>query len=388
MAKKRKFNKSKEWLIEQYVIFDRPRKEIAAECGLSEAGLKSLLAEFKILKNKFTIDKKELENLVNQKLSVEKIAKQLNCSETSVYRYLKKYNLNILADPKIYKQYDSSNDEEIIKMYNSGKSSTDIARYFGITHNTVLTHLDHCGIKRRNYSESQWMYNQKEFPQDLRDKDLVYDLYINQKLSKKDLGEKYNCDPDVIDRILHEFKIPVRNNSESKIGLRIGENHPNWQGGITGLHYRLREAFYVQQVPKVLYRDRYRCQLCGSKKDLHVHHIKHFRDIFHRILNEHKDLDLINDQDQLYKIALQDKEFTNLNNLITYCKDCHFYKIHGYQRKEEKLQALQKSPELLETPEMDNQQPSIINTGSTTISNESTSKQMEVGDTLNSDDIV
>lgn len=59
MAKKRKFNKSKEWLIEQYVIFDRPRKEIAAECGLSEAGLKSLLAEFKILKNKFTIDKKE-----------------------------------------------------------------------------------------------------------------------------------------------------------------------------------------------------------------------------------------------------------------------------------------------------------------------------------------
>lgn len=52
MAKKRKFNKSKEWLIEQYVIFDRPRKEIAAECGLSEAGLKSLLAEFKILKNK------------------------------------------------------------------------------------------------------------------------------------------------------------------------------------------------------------------------------------------------------------------------------------------------------------------------------------------------
>ena len=316
MAKKRKFNKSKEWLIEQYVIFDRPRKEIAAECGLSEAGLKSLLAEFKILKNKFTIDKKELENLVNQKLSVEKIAKQLNCSE------------------------------------------------------------------------SQWMYNQKEFPQDLRNKDLVYDLYINQKLSKKDLGEKYNCDPDVIDRILHEFKIPVRNNSESKIGLRIGENHPNWQGGITGLHYRLREAFYVQQVPKVLYRDRYRCQLCGSKKDLHVHHIKHFRDIFHRILNEHKDLDLINDQDQLYKIALQDKEFTNLNNLITYCKDCHFYKIHGYQRKEEKLQALQKSPELLETPEMDNQQPSIINTGSTTISNESTSKQMEVGDTLNSDDIV
>lgn len=388
MAKKRKFNKTKEWLIKQYVVLNRPRKEIAAECGLSEAGLKSLLIEWNILKDKFTINKKELEDLVNQKLSVEDIMQKLNCSQTSVYRYLKKYDLKILAEPKVYEQYDSSNDEEIIKMYNEGKSSTAIAKHFGITHNTVLSHLDHCGIKRRSNSESQWVSNQKEFPEDLKDRDLVYNLYINQKLSKKDLGEKYNCDPGVIDRILKEFNIPIRNTSESKIGLNTGENHPNWQGGITGLHYRLREAFYVQQVPKVLYRDEYKCQLCGSKKDLHVHHIKRFKDIFHRILDEHKDLDPVKDQNQLYEIALQDKEFTNLDNLITYCKECHFYKIHGYQRKEEKLQALQKSPELLESPEMDNQQPSIINAGSTTISEESTSKQMEVGDTLNGDDIV
>ena len=388
MAKKRKFNKTKEWLIEQYVVLNRPRKEIAAECGLSEAGLKSLLAEFKIFKDKFTIDKNELEDLVNQKLSVEEIVQKLNCSQTSVYRYLRKYNLKILADTKIYEQYDASNDEEICRMYNDGKSSTEIAKRFGLTHNTILHHLDRCGIKRRNWSESQWVYNQKEFPDDLKNKDLVYDLYINQRLSKKDLGEKYNCDPGVIDRILKEFNIPVRDNSESKIGLSIGENHPNWQGGITGLHYRLREAFYVQQVPKVLYRDGYKCQLCGSKKDLHVHHKKHFKDIFHRILDEHKDLDPIKDQNELYEIALQDKEFTDLNNLITYCRDCHFYKIHSYQRTDEKLQAQYKSPELLETPEKDNQQPSINNTGSTTISKESTSKQVEVGDTLNSDDIV
>lgn len=72
MAKKRKFNKSKEWLIEQYVIFDRPRKEIAAECGLSEAGLKSLLAEFKILKNKFTIDKKRIRKFSKSKIICRK----------------------------------------------------------------------------------------------------------------------------------------------------------------------------------------------------------------------------------------------------------------------------------------------------------------------------
>ena len=39
----------------------------------------------------------------------------------------------------------------------------------------------------------------------------------------------------------------------------IGEKHPNWQGGITGLHMRLREAFHIQQVPQVLKRDNYTC---------------------------------------------------------------------------------------------------------------------------------
>ena len=58
------------------------------------------------------------------------------------------------------------------------------------------------------------------------------------------------------------------------------------------------------------------------------------------------------------------------------------------KEKEKSYKALQKSPELLGTPEVDNQQPNIINVGSTTISDESTSKQVEVGDTLNSDDIV
>ena len=37
----------------------------------------------------------------------------------------------------------------------------------------------------------------------------------------------------------------------------------------------------------------------------------------------------INNINDLYNIAIKDKEFCDLNNLITYCKDCH-YQIHGY----------------------------------------------------------
>jgi len=53
------------------------------------------------------------------------------------------------------------------------------------------------------------------------------DLYLNQGLSKKELGAKYNCDPCVIDRVLKSLNIKVRSNSESKKGLLVGAEHPN-----------------------------------------------------------------------------------------------------------------------------------------------------------------
>lgn len=334
MAQSRKFNKTKEWLIQEYIINNRLRKEIAEECGLTEAGLKSVLAKLDIKKEKLVIKEEVLKNLVEQLYSAEQIAEKLNCSKTSVYRYLKKYNLTILAEPKEYEQYDATNDDKICSYYMDGMSSTEIAKIFNTTHCTILKHLEHCGITRRTLSESQWNYNNKEFPEDLKDYDKVYDMYINQKLSKKDLSDKYNCSTRVIDRVLKEFDIPIRNNSEAKIGLFVGDKHPNWQGGITGLHMRLREAFYVQQVPKVLARDNYTCQRCGAKRPLQVHHINHFSTIFHRILDEHPDLDPIKDQNELYEIALKDSEFCDLNNLVTYCKECHLFHIHGYKRKE------------------------------------------------------
>ena len=113
----------------------------------------------------------------------------------------------------------------------------------------------------------------------------------------------------------------------------VGEKHPNWKGGITPLGRRLREFFGVNQTLKVLKRDNYTCQCCGSKKDLHVHHKIPFHNILNRILKEHPDLDPIININELYNIAVNDKEFKNLDNLITYCHDCHFYKIHDYTKK-------------------------------------------------------
>ena len=68
-----KFTKTKEWLIDEYVIKNRSRKEITEECGLTVAGLKSLLAKWNIKKEKLSIPKEKLESLVNQRLSHDEI---------------------------------------------------------------------------------------------------------------------------------------------------------------------------------------------------------------------------------------------------------------------------------------------------------------------------
>lgn len=326
-----KFTKTKEWLIEEYVIKNRSRREIANECGLTESGLKSLLIKWDIKKEKLSIPKEKLEELVNQKLNHEEIEKILGIGQTTLYRYLRKYNLSILAEPRIESRYDDSNDILICQLYQDGFSSVEIANQFDISHKTVLDHLRHCGVPIRGASQCQWNYNEKEFPEELKSYDTLYDLYINQKLSKKDLGIKFNCDPCVIDRILREFNIPIRDNSESKLGLCTGESHWNWKGGITPLARRLREYFGVNQVPKVLERDYYECKMCGSKKELHVHHKKTFSEILKRILEENSELDPINDINKLYNIAIKDPEFCDLDNLVTYCKECHYGRVHGYK---------------------------------------------------------
>ena len=213
-----KFTKTKEWLIEEYLIKGRSRKEIAAECGLSEAGLKSLLAKFEIKKEKLNISKEKLEELINQKLNHQEIEKILGIGQTTLYRYLKKYNLNILAETSSLK-YDDTYDELLCQLYLDGFSTTDLSKEFKISHKTVINHLQHCGVPRRTLSEAQWTFQNKEIPAEFDSYEVMYDLYITQSLSKQDLAIKFNCDPCVIDRVLKSYNISIRNNSESKIGI-------------------------------------------------------------------------------------------------------------------------------------------------------------------------
>lgn len=263
---------------------------------------------------------------------IKRICDILGVGRRAVQRKIEELNLIRPKSMKSREQYDDTKDKIINKMYKDGMSPNEIAKYVGLTRGAIKNHLIHCGTELRNISDGLFCHNGKEFPNELDSFETLYDMYVIRRLSKKDIAETLNVSPSVVERCLKKFDIHIRNSSESKYGLCTGDKHPNWKGGRTGLYARIREYTRNRQIKDVIERDNHKCQLCGNTNNLQVHHIKPFKAIFEEILNENKNLDVLNDKEQLFEIMKLDKRMNDNDNLITYCKKCHLYRIHGYKK--------------------------------------------------------
>lgn len=322
---------SKEYFEQEYLVNGKTREQLAKENGVSVATIKTHLYEKHIVKPPL-IDRNVLYDLyVVQQKTMKEIGRILGHSRDAVSRAVDKYGFKKSNN---YSQYDDSLDNEWIAAYTQDKMSTaQIAKQYGVSHGTVKKHLVRCGVDIRGFSEAQRnSFGKDALPPELDDYDYMFDLYVVQRKELIEIAKMYACTSYTVKQKLIALNIPVRTKSEDRKGRFCGSLHPNWQGGITPLTFRLRQYFEDWLSPMARQRDGYRCQLCGSKSNLHVHHIVSFSNIIHQILSEHPTLDPIQDVDTLYDIAKDDDRFLDLDNLITYCRDCHLYKIHKYKR--------------------------------------------------------
>jgi hypothetical protein len=79
----------------------------------------------------------------------------------------------------------------------------------------------------------------------------------------------------------------------------LGSNNPNYNGGISTENHIIRGSVeYKKWRMSVFYRDRFRCQVCGTRgNDINAHHLKPFA------------------------IFLEDR--FDINNGVTLCVECH-----------------------------------------------------------------
>lgn len=211
--------------------------------------------------------------------------------------------------------------EKLEILYIEEKLSVEkIARKLHCSGNTVLRNLKQNDIPRRSPSEA----NRKWFVSE----ELIKHLYVEEELSVPRIAQKLNVPDYAIYRLMEKLSMPRRgpverqlliwrrteyaehmslvhkgqkpwNTGKERPDVR-GANNPRWTGGYKPYY----GPNWYRQKRKARKRDNGVCQECGissSEKRLDVHHIIPFR-----------------------KYGLEKFEEANrLENLITLCCSCH-----------------------------------------------------------------
>lgn len=191
-------------------------------------------------------------------------------------------------------------------------------------------------IKKSNRGKIPWNRN-KHWSEEIKQKiskahiGKIISKEAKEKMSEAKRGEKnFNYGKHLSEKIrekISEAKKDYIPWNKGKIYPAISNlNHWNWKDGISPLNNRIRNCFqYRQWRSDVFTRDNFTCQICGRKGhgDLNAHHIKNFS----TILQEY--------EITTFKETLKCEELWNINNGITYCKECH-QKTYGRIKNDNK----------------------------------------------------
>lgn len=319
--------KNPDYLYEQFIINDKSVQQIADENNTTERAVTWQLYTHGIKKNGNKISKDALEDLyITQNLSIEDVARALGTNSKLVSRYLDKYGIQ----KQYYKYnptYNTSHDAEWIDLYiNKHLSALQIAKMYGTYHTTVINHLQRNGIQTRTMQTAQRTVNGNYYMHpDLMNPNALMDLHYNYHYSLSVIADIYRCDINVVKSCFNNLGIKTFGaRTASSAPPAIYKDH-NFESSVT---MRARYLCDKYLNPVVLYRDGYKCRLCGSAENLEVHHsIFPLPQIIYICADMHPEYSISDNIDELLEILKRDPLFNDLDNMVSLCSDCH-HKVH------------------------------------------------------------
>lgn len=223
-------------------------------------------------------------------------------------------------------QYDELYDLFI----NKRKTKEEIASVYGLSAKEIGRRLSLMKIYKTLRFKIDFF---EKLPEELRDKNSLNNLYHERKMSCKDIADMFSVSEFYVKKAMKLNGISLRTQAESAKLLR-GDKSPRWKGVNYSLYDKLR-AYSRDNLHKLAKeRDGYTCQCCGAKINLQVHHKNPLWRIYYEILSEHPEYNQYDNIEELREILVNDERVNDLSNLVTYCEDCHLFKVHGYTKNE------------------------------------------------------
>lgn len=203
----KKYDIKKEDLYRFYAIDKLTKEEIANKYGCSIPWIHKLLSQYKFLPKRKDLSKilpkEELYDLhYIQNKSPEEIGEIFNYGTQAVRKLMKTYKIKIRPEPTLT---ESISREDLFQLrHNENKSSEEIAKVFNCSAPLILNLL-------RMYD----IHKNKRKHEDLT-KEQLCRLYIEENKTAAEIGKMYNCSKSVVVRLLREFKLNIKLSNQLK----------------------------------------------------------------------------------------------------------------------------------------------------------------------------
>lgn len=150
---------------------------------------------------------------------------------------------------------------------------------------------------------------------------------VKNKLSiaRKEMWRKIKENPELYKERCAKIK-ESRRVWESNIGsFKKSNEHWNWKGGTSDFRKRINSSIEYKNWRKQIFkRDGWECKLCGKHGGLiDAHHIKPFSVILREFLYQYNQFSIFDDKETLLRLALSYRDFWDIDNGCTLCRDCH-----------------------------------------------------------------